>query len=83
MGNNFNDFKLTRTEDREVKEEIIRIVREHAPITVRGVYYQCVLSPKLPFLSKDSFRQQAKLRSGSGPAETSPQDWRHSVGRCY
>ena len=54
MGNNFNDFKLTRTEDREVKEEIIRIVREHAPITVRGVYYQCVLSEKLPFVSKDS-----------------------------
>ena len=51
---NFNDYKLTRTEDREVKEEIIRIVREHAPITVRGVYYQCVLSPRLPFLSKDS-----------------------------
>ena len=51
---NFNDYKLTRTEDREVKEEIIRIVKEHAPITVRGVYYQCVLSPKLPFLSKDS-----------------------------
>ena len=51
---NFNDYKLTRTEGREVKEEIIRIVKEHAPITVRGVYYQCVLSPRLPFLSKDS-----------------------------
>jgi hypothetical protein len=50
----FNAYKLTRTEDREVKEEIRRIVEEHAPITVRGVYYQCVLSPKLPFLSKDS-----------------------------
>ena len=82
MGNNFNDFKLTRTEDREVKEEIIRIVREHAPITVRGVYYQCVLSPKLPFLSKDS-SGQSQLRSGSGPAETSPHDSRHSVGCCY
>ena len=50
----FNVYKLTRTQDREVKEEIIRIVQEHAPITVRGVYYQCVLSPRLPFLSKDS-----------------------------
>ena len=50
----FNVYKLTRTEDREVKEEIRRIVEEHAPITVRGVYYQCVLSPRLPFLSKDS-----------------------------
>ena len=50
----FNVYKLTRTEDREVKEEIRRIVEEHAPITVRGVYYQCVLSEKLPFLSKDS-----------------------------
>lgn len=54
MGNNFNDYKLTRTEDRELKEEIIRIVGEQAPITVRGVYYQCVISQKLPFLSKDS-----------------------------
>ena len=50
----FNAYKLSRTEDRELKEEIIRIVREHAPITVRGVYYQCVLSEKLPFVSKDS-----------------------------
>ena len=50
----FNAYKLSRTEDRELKEEIKRIVREHAPITVRGVYYQCVLSEKLPFLSKDS-----------------------------
>ena len=50
----FNVYKLTRTEDREVKEEIIRIVKEHAPITVRGIYYQRVLSPRLPFLSKDS-----------------------------
>lgn len=50
----FNVYKLTRTEDREVKEEIRRIVEEHVPITVRGVYYQCVLSPRLPFLSKDS-----------------------------
>ena len=51
---NFNAFKLTTVQDRQVKEEIIRIVKEHAPITVRGVYYQCVLSPRLPFLSKDS-----------------------------
>ena len=51
---NFNAYKLTRTEDRELRDEIKRIVLEHAPITVRGVYYQCVLSEKLPFLSKDS-----------------------------
>ena len=50
----FNVYKLTRTQDREVIEEIIRIVQEHAPITVRGIYYQYVLSPRLPFLSKDS-----------------------------
>ena len=50
---NFNAYKLTRTEDRELRDEIKRIVLEHAPITVRGVYYQCVLSEKLPFLSKD------------------------------
>ena len=51
---NFNAFKRSIVQDRQVKEEIKRIVREHAPITVRGVYYQCVLSEKLPFLSKDS-----------------------------
>ena len=51
---NFNAYKLTTVQDRQVKEEIIRIVKEQAPITVRGVYYQCVLSEKLPFLSKDS-----------------------------
>lgn len=50
----FNAYKLTRTEDQEVKEEIIRLVREHARITVRGVYRQGALSPRLPFLSKDS-----------------------------
>ena len=52
MGN-FDEAKLSRTEDRLLREEIRRIVAEHAPITVRGVYYQCVLSQKLPFLSKD------------------------------
>jgi hypothetical protein len=51
---NFNDYRLSVEEGRQVKEEITRIVKEHAPITVRGVYYQCVLSQKLPFLSKDS-----------------------------
>ena len=51
---NFNAYKLTTVQDRQVKEEIIRIVKEQAPITVRGIYYLCVLSEKLPFLSKDS-----------------------------
>jgi len=50
---NFDEAKLSRTEDRLLREEIRRIAAEHAPITVRGVYYQCVLSQKLPFLSKD------------------------------
>ena len=45
---------LTELQNQYLEAEIIEICQRQKPITVRGLYYACVLSRDLPFLTKDS-----------------------------
>jgi len=45
--------QLPADQDAALRAEILRIVTAEHPITCRGLYYQCVLSPALPWLTKD------------------------------
>ena len=54
MGTDFNRHKLGKYENECLRQAICEIVAEHMPITVRGIYYQCVLDKRLPFVTKDS-----------------------------
>lgn len=60
MGKDFNRHKLSDYENECLRQAIQEIVTEHKPITVRGIYYQCVLDKRLPFVTKDS---AGKLRN--------------------
>ena len=54
MASDFNRFKLGKYENECLRQAIQEIVAEQKPITVRGIYYQCVLDKRLPFVTKDS-----------------------------
>lgn len=59
MANDFNQFKLSKFQSECLRKSIQQIVAEQMPITVRGIYYQCVVDKRLPFVTKDktgSFR---------------------------
>lgn len=45
---------LTREQDQLLKAELVRLAAELQPITVRGLYYQAVVSAALDFITKDS-----------------------------
>ena len=45
---------LTREQDALLRSELLRLAAELQPITVRGLYYQAVVSARLDFISKDS-----------------------------
>lgn len=45
---------LSTLQDMILKGKLIDLARDMAPITVRGLYYQSVLHPLLPFITKDS-----------------------------
>ena len=54
MASDFNRLKLGKYENECLRQAIQEIVAEQKPITVRGIYYQCVLDKRLPFVTKDS-----------------------------
>lgn len=45
---------LTREQDQLLRLELLRLAAELQPITVRGLYYQSVVSATLDFITKDS-----------------------------
>ena len=45
---------LTRDQDTLLRAELLRLADELQPITVRGLYYQSVVSTALEFITKDS-----------------------------
>ena len=45
---------LTRDQDALLKSELLRLAAELQPITVRGLYYQAVVSALIDFILKDS-----------------------------
>lgn len=45
--------RLSRSESVLLESELCRMAAELAPITVRGLYYQAVISSALPFITKD------------------------------
>ena len=45
---------LSREQDTLLRSELLRLAAELQPITVRGLYYQAVVSATLDFITKDS-----------------------------
>ena len=45
---------LSRDQDALLRFELLRLAAELQPITVRGLYYQAVVSALIDFISKDS-----------------------------
>ena len=45
---------LTKDQDQLLRLELLRLASELQPITVRGLYYQAVVSALLDFITKDS-----------------------------
>jgi len=45
--------RLTREQSDLLEDELIRLAADLAPVTVRGLYYQAVISARLDFITKD------------------------------
>ena len=45
---------LSRDQDALLRSELLRLAAELQPITVRGLYYQAVVSALIDFIRKDS-----------------------------
>jgi len=57
---------LTREQDALLRAELLRIAAAEQPLTSRALYYRAVLSPALPFITKDkgNCRRNEKLVAG-------------------
>ena len=57
---------LTREQDALLRAELLRIAAANHPLSVRALYYQAVLNPALPFLTKDAdgSRRSERLVAG-------------------
>lgn len=58
--------RLSRAESDLLESELCRLAAELAPITVRGLYYQAVISPTLPFITKDKEGSRTHYRHVQG-----------------
>jgi hypothetical protein len=54
--------RLTRAQSDLLESELCRLASELAPITVRGLYYQAVISPVLDFITKDKEGSRTNYR---------------------
>lgn len=54
--------RLTRAHSELLETELCRLAAELAPTTIRGLYYQAVISPVLDFISKDSEGSRTNYR---------------------
>ena len=54
---------LTKEQSALLREQLITLARELAPITVRGLYYQAVISAILDFISKDHDGERSNYRA--------------------
>lgn len=58
--------RLSRAESDRLEAELCRLAAELAPITVRGLYYQAVISSALPFITKDKDGSRTHYRHVQG-----------------
>ena len=56
---------LSREQDALLRTELLRLTAELHPITVRGLYYQAVVSALLDYISQHSMGQQGQLQPSS------------------
>jgi len=57
---------LTKAEGALLEQQLIAMARELAPVTVRGLYYQAVISAALPFITKDHDGERSSYRAVQG-----------------
>lgn len=55
--------RLTKDQDALLRASLINLARELAPITVRGLYYQAVISSALDFITKDHDGERGNYRA--------------------
>lgn len=75
--------KLTRDQNQLLAAELIRLAQQLHPITVRGLYYQAVLSPVLDFITKDKDGGRTNYRMVQGKVlslrESGQIPWHHVI----
>lgn len=57
---------LTRDQKQLLESELLQLAADLQPITVRGLYYQAVISAKLPFITKDHDGERTNYRYVQG-----------------
>lgn len=58
MSSSPDGLKLTKEQDRLLRAALVDMAGKLRPVTVRGLYYQCVLAASLPFITKDSGKKR-------------------------
>lgn len=55
--------RLTKQQDALLRSSLVNMAASLAPVTVRGLYYQAVISSALPFISKDHDGERTNYRA--------------------